>query len=420
MLADIFIESIQAIQRNKLRSAATGFAVTSGIFLLIVLLGAGNGVIHTLENNSRTLALDAVYIYPGWTSKPYAGYTADRQIKLIENDADRAKNVSPDKVLQASISYEQGGTIVTEDNKSLNVTLNGTDPLFTRNMDYTVLKGRFLNPIDMKEKRKVVVICESLAKRLFGEGNSVVGKEIRIDGFAYQIIGLMKDNNSRYNDYAMIPQTTLVGIYNKHDEVSNIILKTKGLETKPAYDVFEQTYKKVMATTHDFAPDDDRAIFMFGGGANAEVMDTAFSVISTSFWILGILTLLSGITGVSNIMLISVRERTREFGIRKAIGATPLHIVTMVLAESIFITTIAGYIGMVLGIAFCEYMDSSVGSSVADFGSGMEFQYFQDPTVGMDICINATLVMIIAGAIAGFIPARKAAKMKPIDSLNAK
>lgn len=419
MITDIFIEVIQAIKRNKMRSAATGFAVTSGIFLLIVLLGAGNGVIHTLENNSGSLALDAVYIYPGWTSKAYAGYDANRRIKLDEKDAPRAQETDPQRVVSASLSFEQSVVIVNEDNKSLSTTLNGTGPEFMKNMGYTLLKGRFLNNVDMKERRKMVVICETLAKRLYGEGEEVVGRRVRIDGFIYQIVGLMKDNNSRYNSMAMVPETTLAGIYNKHDEVSNIILKTRGLESVPAYQVFEKAYRKAMALVHDFAPDDDRAIFMNGGGADAETMSTAFSVIRTAFWILGILTMLSGITGVSNIMLISVRERTREFGIRKALGATPMHIVSMVLLESILITAIAGYIGMILGIGFCEYMDHSVGNSVADMG-GAQFRYFQDPTVGLDVCIRATIVMIIAGAIAGFIPARKAAKMKPIDSLNAK
>lgn len=419
MIADIFIEALQAIKRNKLRSAATGFAVTSGIFLLIVLLGAGNGVIHTLENNSGSLALDAVYIYPGWTSKAYAGYDANRQIKLDENDGARAHNTAPSKVLDASISYEQNTTVVTEDNKSMSTTLNGTGPEFLKNMGYTLLSGRFLNAIDIKERRKEAVICETLAKRLYGEGEDVIGRMVRIDGVCFSIIGLLKDNNSRYNDMMMVPQTTLTGIYNKHDDVSNIILKTRGLESQPLYQQFEKAYMKVMSIAHTFAPDDDRAIFMYGGGANAEVMDTAFSVIRTAFWFLGILTMLSGITGVSNIMLISVRERTREFGIRKALGATPFHIVSMVLLESILITAIAGYIGMVLGIGFCEYMDASVGNSVADMG-GAQFKYFQDPTVGLDVCIRATIVMIVAGAIAGSIPARKAAKMKPIDSLNAK
>lgn len=401
-----------------MRSAATGFAVTSGIFLLIVLLGAGNGVIHTLENNSGSLALDAVYIYPGWTSKAHAGYDANRRIKFDDTDGSRAKTVAPDNIINTSLSFEQSAVIVTDD-KTLSTTLNGTGPEFLNNMGYSLLKGRFLNDIDIKERRKVAVVCETLAKRLYSEDTEIIGQRIRIDGFSYQIVGLLKDNNSRYNDHTMVPQSTLVGIYNKHEDVSNIILKTRGLESMPAYQAFEKAYKKMMAAVHQFAPDDDRAIFMNGGGANAETMSTAFSVIRTAFWFLGILTMLSGITGVSNIMLISVRERTREFGIRKALGATPMHIVSMVLLESILITAIAGYIGMILGIGFCEYMDHSVGNSVADMG-GAQFRYFQDPTVGLDVCIRATIVMIISGAIAGFIPARKAAKMKPIDSLNAK
>lgn len=419
MIKDIIIESLQAIQRNKLRSAATGFAVTSGIFLLIVLLGAGNGVIHTLQNTSGNLALDAIYIYPGWTDKAYAGYPEGRDIRLEEEDADRAGNTAPGKIQSASLSYTHSSTIVTEDNKSIGTTLNGTDDRFMHNMGYELLQGRFINQIDIKERRKVAVVCESLAKRLYADMNSAIGRELRIDGTVYQIVGLLKDNNSRYNDNLHVPHTTLASIYNKRGNVDNIILKSKGLETVAAFEWFRDAYKKVLSAVHQFAPDDNNAIWMFGGGANAETMDTAFSVIESAFWFLGILTMLSGITGVSNIMLISVRERTREFGIRRALGATPLHIILMVLSESILITTVAGYVGMVLGIGFCEYMDHSVGGSVADVGV-MQFQYFQDPTVGLDVCIRATVVMIIAGAIAGIIPARKAAKMKPIEALSAK
>lgn len=419
MVTDIIIESLQAIRRNKLRSAATGFAVTSGIFLLIVLLGAGNGVIHTLQHNSGNLALDAVYIYPGWTSKAYAGYAEDREIKLDEGDANLARLTAPDNVQSASMSYTQQATIVTDENKSLSVTLNGTDQRFIHNMNYSLLRGRSINSIDITERRKVAVVCESLAKRLYADMHSAVGQCLRIDGNVYQVVGLLKDNNSRYNDQVHVPQSTLVGIYNKHGQVDNIILKTRGLEHVAAYEVFANAYKKVMSVVHQFAPDDDRALFMYGGGANSEQMSTASSIIESAFWFLGILTMLSGITGVSNIMLISVRERTREFGIRRALGATPRHIILMVLSESIFITTIAGYIGMIMGIAFCQYMDSSVGGSVADMGP-VQFQYFQDPTVGIDVCIRATVVMIIAGAIAGFIPARKASKMKPIEALQAR
>ena len=419
MFADLFTEVLQAINRNRLRAAATGFAVTSGIFLLIVLLGAGNGVIHTLEKNSGSLSLDAVYIFPGRTSKPHAGYAQWRRIQLENKDGDLAVHVAPDNVISISPALSQSTVVMTETNKVLSASLNGTDPYFLENMGYELLHGRFLNKIDIMEKRKVAVLCETLVDRLYGKGADVVSKLLNIDGSMYRIVGVLKDNNSRYNTSVMIPHSTIEAVYNKRRYVDNLILKTRGLETQASYSVFEKAYMKVMSAVHQFAPDDPTALHMFGGGANAETMSVAFSAIRGAFWFLGILTLLSGVTGVGNIMLISVRERTHEFGIRKALGAAPWHIISMVILESVLVTTIFGYIGMLGGIAFCEYMDYAAGSSVVDVGM-QQMQYFQDPTVGIDICIEATLVMIFAGAIAGFFPARKAALIKPIEALQAK
>ena len=166
MFADLFTEVLQAINRNRLRAAATGFAVTSGIFLLIVLLGAGNGVIHTLEKNSGSLSLDAVYIFPGRTSKPHAGYAQWRRIQLENKDGDLAVHVAPDNVISISPALSQSTVVMTETNKVLSASLNGTDPYFLENMGYELLHGRFLNKIDIMEKRKVAVLCETLVERL--------------------------------------------------------------------------------------------------------------------------------------------------------------------------------------------------------------------------------------------------------------
>lgn len=419
MLYDLFIEIIGSIKRNKLRSAATGFAVTSGIFLLIVLLGAGNGVIHTLENNVGTLALDAVYVYPGFTSSAYQGYSKEQRVQINESDGELAQKVAPDNIKNYTAQFSTSVTARTEDEKKLSTNLAGVGPIFHEMMGLQVVKGRFLNEIDMKENRRVAILSETMVERLYSKDANVIGHYLTIDGSMYQIVGILKDNNSEYTQEILVPQTTLRLIYNRNKEADIIVMKTKGLEQSPAFQAFEAIYRKAMALKHNFSPDDTQAIYVDGGSSQAEMMDTAFGLIRSSFWFLGILTLLSGVTGVSNIMLISVKERTHEFGIRKALGAKPWQIILMVILESVLITTIFGYIGMLLGIVFCQWMDASVGGSTMDIGVE-SIQYFQDPTVGLDICIEATIIMIVAGAIAGFFPARKAAHIKPIEALQAR
>lgn len=421
MFLDLFLEVWDAIKRNKLRAAATGFAVTSGIFLLIVLLGAGNGLIHTLEANSGEMDLDAVSIDPGWTSEAFGGYEQGRHIELDDTDGELSIAIDPNRVLSYHTEFNKSVTITTDNNKTLGTTLKGGTPyMFQSNKD-KVIAGRLLNQRDLDEKRRVAVIAAPIAERLFGKDAEVVSRYLKIDGSMYQIVGVLyvKDNTSRNAETVFVPQTTLRLVYHLGNKADEIMLRTQGLARVEVFEVFEKVLRKALAIKHVFSPEDQRAVWISGGGAQAETMDDAFSAIRSAFWFLGILTLLSGITGVSNIMLISVRERTHEFGIRKALGARSWHIIIMVILESVLITTVFGYIGMTGGIAFCEYMNAAIGSSTLDIGEA-QIEYFQDPTVGLDICIEATLVMIMAGAVAGFIPARKATKIKPIEALQAR
>lgn len=421
MIFDLWLEVKDAILRNKMRSAATGFAVTSGIFLLIVLLGAGNGIIHTLENNMGSMALDAVSIDPGWTSSAYGGYEEGRRIELDESDGELAMAIDSQHLLSYHTEFNKSVTITADNNKTLNTNLKGGTPyLFESNGDKAV-EGRLLNQLDLSEKRRVAVIAQPLAERLYGKDAKITSRYLKIDGSMYQIVGVLyvRDNTSQYAETVFVPQTTLRLIYQLGNKADGILFKSQGLESNIAFEPFEKMLRTALAVKHIFSPQDQRAVWITGGGAQAETIDEAFGAIRSAFWFLGILTLLSGVTGVSNIMLIAVRERTHEFGIRKALGARSWHIHLMVILESVSITTLFGYLGMVAGIAFCEYMDRSVGNSTLDIGEA-QLQYFQDPTVGMDICIEATLVMIIAGAVAGFIPARKATKIKPIEALQAR
>ena len=217
---------------------------------------------------------------------------------------------------------------------------------------------------------------------------------------------------------AFIPFTTYRTIYNVGDKTGNIVFSFKGLETEQQNEAFEQRYRANLNGNHGAAPDDEEAVWIWNRFTQAMQMNTGMGMLRTALWIVGIFTLLSGIVGVSNIMLITVKERTHEFGIRKAIGATPWSILRLIIIESIIITTFFGYIGMVLGIAANEYMNATIGNMKVDSGM-FTATMFVNPTVGFDVCINATLLMVVAGTIAGLIPARKAARVRPIEALRA-
>lgn len=212
--------------------------------------------------------------------------------------------------------------------------------------------------------------------------------------------------------------TTLRALYNRGDKVDRIVFTFHGLESQEANEAFEKQYKAELNTNHRAAPDDDNAVWIWNRFTQNLQMEMGMGIIRTALWIIGIFTLLSGVVGVSNIMLITVKERTREFGVRKAIGATPWSILRLIIIESIIITTFFGYIGMMLGVAVNQYMDATVGHMQVDSGL-FKATMFVNPTVGFDVCIEATVVMILAGTMAGIIPARRAARIRPIEALRA-
>ena len=285
MFLDLLLEVWDAIKRNKLRSAATGFAVTSGIFLLIVLLGAGNGLIHTLENNMGEMALDAVSISPGWTSTAFAGYERGRQIKLDDTDGELSLTLDPEHVLSFHPEFSKSATITADNSKNLSTTLKGGTPyMFESNNDKAVA-GRLLNKLDLEENRRVAVIAAPLAERLYGKNAQVVSRYLKIDGSMYQIVGVLyvRDNTSPYAETVFVPQSTLRLIYNLGNKADELTLKTQGLEQTENFSIFENILRKALALKHTFDPEDQRAVYIAGGGSQAETMDTAFGAIRKSF-----------------------------------------------------------------------------------------------------------------------------------------
>ncbi len=406
-------------KRNKLRTSLTGFAVAWGIFMLIFLLGAGNGLINVQLKQSERYLANSVVVYGGQTSKAYNGLKEERPITLNDRDKANTKLLHADYVDKVGGVLEQPVTSISlGPNYVASQTLCGVYPVHTDLSKIELLAGRFVNDIDMRQQRKVVVLSQSQARELAKDYHAVVGKHVKISGMAFMVVGVYKDDETRKNPNAYTAYSTMKTIYKKGDETGEIEFTIKNLPTKEDNEAFEKRYRTGINRNHMAAPDDDRTVWIWNRFMDNIQMNEGIAMIRTALWIVGIFTLLSGIVGVSNIMLITVKERTREFGIRKAIGAKPMSILRLIIVESVIMTSLFGYIGMVCGIIANEIMDATLGHAVVDSGI-FKATVFLNPTVGLDICIEATLTIIVAGTIAGLIPAIKAARIRPIEALAA-
>ena len=415
-MIDFIQEIYGTIKRNKLRTALTGFAVAWGIFMLIVLLGAGNGLLNAFEQQSGKMAMNSFQIRPGQTSMPYQGLKEGRNIKLTEKELELTRQMK-DHVTHASAILQQGGVNLSYKQDHLSLQLTGVMANYPETNGLQLKEGRFINLLDLNERRKVIVLHEKTVEMLFGHKDSkAIGKHINASGIACQIVGIYTTPMEEFSPTAYLPYTTLQLIYNKGNGVSSLVFLTKDITDLPSSEAFEEDYRESIARVKQFDAKDRSAIRVSNRFKQYLQQQTASDLLRTSIWVIGIFTLLSGIVGVSNIMLITVKERTHEFGIRKALGAKPYAILTLIIAESITITTLFGYIGMIAGIAVTEYMNKVAGEQVMDIGV-VSATVFVNPTVDLHIAIQATLTLVIAGTLAGFFPARKAVMIRPIEAL---
>ena len=406
-------------KRNKLRTSLTGFAVAWGIFMLIFLLGAGNGLINAqLQQSTRFLA-NSMRVFPGETSKAYKGLKEGRSITLNDRDILISNQTYGQYVDDVGGRLEQYNVNINYgDNYVASQSLVGVAPTHPKIDKTELIAGRFINEIDMKEQRKNVVLSRSQAKELCKDYRSLVGKNVKISNLNFQVVGIYKDDESRNNTDAFIAYSTIKTIYAKGDDAGSLEFTIKNLKTQEDNEQFEKNYRASINNNHQAAPDDDRTIWLWNRYMDNIQMNQGIGIMQTALWIVGLFTLLSGIVGVSNIMLITVKERTREFGVRKAIGAKPWSILKLIITESIIITSFFGYIGMVCGVAANEIMDATIGHTTVDTGL-FKAAMFVNPTVGLGTCIGATIAIVIAGTIAGLIPAIKAARIRPIEALRA-
>src|SRR5574344_1568111 len=411
-MIDFWQEIYGTIKRNKLRTFLTGFSVAWGIFILIVLLGAGNGLLHAFEKNTQARALNSVRVYSGNTAKPYKGLSINRKIQFTNKDVHLLTSKFSHNVITAGAAVTHADT-VSYGAQGLSLNMVGVNPEYERIEECEIKLGRFINDEDIQQNRKVLVLSDKNTKTLFLNQKNPIGLLVNVNGILYKVVGVYTTREGQSDD-AFVPFSTSQLIYCKGDSINDIIFTTKGLTSLQTNSDFEDHYREVMGKAHSFDPLDKSAIFLWNRLKQYLNERKASDVLKISIWVIGIFTLLSGIVGVSNIMLITVRERTREFGIRKALGAKPFSILRLIIAESIAITAIFGYIGMFLGVAATEYMNMLFGHQTVNAGI-FSTTVFLDPTVDISVAIQATVTLIIAGTLAGFFPARKATKIRPIE-----
>lgn len=411
---DKWQEILATIKKNKMRTFLTGFSVAWGIFMLMILLGSGNGLSNGVAANFMNDAVNAMWIWRGETTIPYEGMKTGRPIQFHNQDQEIVQKVPGVGV--SSGRYFMGNTRYSYLKESGEYTTVTCQPELKEVENLILNEGRFINQIDILQKRKVVVLGADIKTALFKD-SVALGEYVDINKVPFKVVGICSEPGSTRNRNAYMPLSTAQMIFSGSNNLHNLAL-TINAETLEESQAIEEQIRNALGRQHKFDPKDEGAIGLYNKLENYIQTMKIFQAIKIFIWIIGIGTLIAGIVGVSNIMLIVVKERTKEIGIRKAIGASPSSVIGLILLESIMITTIAGYIGLVLGTGLMEminyFMVQSAGQAVSQQDSG---SIFLNPTVDINIAVYATLLLIVAGAIAGYIPAKRAASIKPIVAL---
>jgi putative ABC transport system permease protein len=406
---DFLHEIFATMRRNKLRTLLTGFAIAWGIFMLIVLLGAGNGFRNGVTSNFEGQAMNTVTIYGGRTNIPYGGYKAGRRIILDMRDVEFLRLHVPEiEFISPSISH--WGADITYGKGSTDKQIDGVSPDAAIIEGVRIESGRFINDADVAMRRKVVVINSAVGSVLF-RGEEPVGKWVNIDNVPFRVVGVNDDRSPWGSLY--VPYTTALTLYSPSGELYKIGFTVRGIDSVQAGEEFDRSLARMLSARHKYHPD-DRALYIYNAASGALRMNRVFSMINVFILIIGLACLMAGVVGVGNIMLITVKERTREIGIRKALGATPASVLRLIIAEAVFITACAGYVGILLGVIVTETAASIIGK-----GGGERLTMFVDPTVGLGTAVSATLFMMACGVVAGLIPALKATRVRPIEAMRA-
>lgn len=412
--ADKWQEILETVRANKLRTVLTAFGVFWGIFMLLVMLGSGNGLQNGVNKSLSARATNAVYVWGRRTTLPHQGMRPGRRVILRNGDvAAVADSISGLERISPRIQLGgfRGSNTVRRGDEVGAFSVMGDYPEYQYIEPMVLLQGRFVNQLDMKQKRKVAVIGVQVQDLLFSPTENPIGQAIEINGVYFQVVGIIRsrqsgDRGERQAQTIFTPFTTFQQAFNQGDRVAWLTV-TVAPEDDPV--AVETNIRDLLAARHDIAPKDTQAFGSFNAKREFDRTQTTFFGIQVFIWFVGVVTLLTGVIGVSNIMLIVVKERTKEIGIRKALGATPYSVVSTVIQESIVLTSLAGYLGVVAGVAGLEAITIMGISSSA----------FQNPSVSVETALVSTLILVVAGALAGIIPAWHAANVRPIEALRA-
>jgi putative ABC transport system permease protein len=406
--ADGFREVLEVLGRNKLRSGLTGLSVGWGIFMLVLLLAAGNGLQRGVEYDFRDDATNSVWIRPGRTSLPFEGHAPGRPVNFDDSDIEALQRALPGIEYMSGRFYVRGALPVTRGSASATFDVRGCHPDHQYLERTIMVSGRFINALDVEERRKVAVIGPAVRAALFGS-EEPLGGTINVRGVNYTVIGVFEDQGGEGELRRLyIPITTAQLVYHGENRVHQIMFTT-GAASLAESEAMATRSRQILSERHDVHARDRRAVQISNNQVQFRKLMDIFDWIRGFVWMVGIGTLFAGIVGVSNIMIISVQERTLEIGIRKAIGATPASIIRMILAEALAITAVAGYVGLTAGVLCVELVRSQLPDN----------DYIRDPTVDVRVAVVATLLLIVAGALAGVLPARKAAQVRPVVAMRA-
>jgi putative ABC transport system permease protein len=403
---DKWQEILSSIRRHPMRTALTALGVFWGIFMLVLLLGAGKGLQNGVEYQFRDDAINSIWIRRGTTSMPYKGLPKGRNITFSNEDFEVLVNNYDEIDEITGRYYLSGDQTVRYGDKQLSFSTRAVHPGHQYLENTIMISGRYINDTDITEFRKVAVIGKIVKQDMFGDEDPI-GKEITLGGIIYKVVGVYRDTGGD-NEMRIIylPISTAQKVYSGDDAVHQLMFTTVDMEVQEVVQL-EEEVRASFARRHEFDVEDRRAIYIFSAAEEYQKFNSLFASIRGFVWFVGIGSILAGIIGISNIMLIVVKDRTKEIGIRKALGATPYSIVSMIIQESVLITALAGYGGMVFGVGMIYLMSS------------LEIEYFRNPTVSFGVGITATIVLIIAGALAGLMPAVKAAKIHPIEAMRS-
>jgi putative ABC transport system permease protein len=399
----------QVLRRRKLRTALTAFSVAWGIFMLVILLGAGAGLQHGAEYGFRDDATNSIWVYPGRTSVPHEGHAVGRPVQFTNDDHDAVHEAVRAVEYITSRFYLEGQFMVSRGERHASFDVRSCHPDHRYLENTIVVAGRFLNDLDVRERRKVAVIGPTVVAALFAPHEDPLGAWIDVRGIPYRVVGVFEDTGGEGELRKIyVPISTAQMAYNGQNRVHQIMFTLGDADVEQSRIIADEV-RGLLARRHDFSPADKAAVRVSNNLEQFQKFLDLFRMIRLFTWVIGIGTILAGIVGVSNIMLISVKERTREIGVRKAVGATPSAIVGLIVQEALVITAVSGYIGMLAGIGALELAARLVPKS----------DFMRDPEVDLGVVVGATLVLVASGLLAGYFPARRAARINPVEALRA-